>query len=169
MTGTLEPVTMDTPLPESSAEKEKAVRDERYTVGKKVLYLPHICHSLNCDHNNEYPWVIGIKQNPRLEKNPETGELETVEEVVEVDESKLSRTVLPSVINAPNPKEQHQKIVPLRPRKPWPAVIIATNKDNTLDLDILSNVGSGMVTLQYRHVPIDETRSKPHSCYAVKE
>lgn len=135
-----------------------------YTVGDVVEYLPHVCHAFNCNANNEYPWVIGLKKNPHYELNPQTGENEIVEDVVELDEGQLHRTVLPGIHHSPSPKEGRGKLVPLRPQRAWPARVIAVEPDGTVDLDIASNIGSGMITLHYRNVPIDESGSKPHTC-----
>jgi len=137
---------------------------EEYQVGTEVEYLPHECHSLNYNQNNEYPWVIGKKQNPRYETNPQTGVQELVEEVEEVEEGRLHRTVIPNIHRSPNGSEERKRLVPLRPRHPWPAKVTRVNPDGTLDLDILSNIGNGMVTLGYRKVPVDETGRIPHSC-----
>ena len=134
-------------------------------IGDRVLYLPHANHSFNCNHNNEYPWVIGLKQNPHYETNKNTGDRDIVEDIVELEEGYLHRTVLPSIFNSPNPREERKKLVPLRPGRPWPAVVRGINADGTVDLDIASNVGSGMLTLHYNRVPLDETRSLPHSCF----
>lgn len=135
-----------------------------YQVGDVVEYLPHVCHAFNCNANNEYPWVIGLKQNPRYVINPSTGEQEVVEDVVEVDEGHLHRAVLPNLLNAPDSREQRKRLVPLRPKRPWKAVVTEVNPDGTLDLDINSNVGTGMITLGYAKVPVDETGKLPHSC-----
>lgn len=139
-----------------------------YKVGDVVEYLPHACHSFNCDGNNVYPWVIGVKQNPHYEENPETGEKVVVEDVVEIDEGKLHRSILPGIAQAPNSREERARLVPLRPRKPWRAVVTRANPDGTVDLDVESNVGSGMVTLGYPGVPIDETGRTPHTCRRAK-
>jgi len=139
--------------------------EEKYRVGDEVWYLPHMCHAFNCNQNNEYPWVIGMKQNLRLETNEETGERVTVEDLVELDEGRFHRQVLPGIVGFP---EHRDKVVPLRPRKPWRAVVRRVREDGTLDLDIDSNVdGGGMITLHYDRVPIDESATVPHSCHAA--
>lgn len=134
-----------------------------YNVGDAVEYLPHVCHAFTPDSNNCYPWVIGMKGPPRYERNPTTGEQEIVEDVTEIDEGRLHREVLPGVNRAANPKEERARLVPLRPKHPWPAVITQVYGDGSVDLQAQSNVGRGMVTLYYTKVPIDETGRTPHS------
>ena len=135
------------------------------SIGDRVWYVPDMCHAYNCNLNNEYPWTIGFRQNPHYEENPDTGERELVEDVLELEEGHLHRVVLPAVHRHPNPKEERIKLVPLRPGKPWPAVVRKVNSDGTLDLDIDSNVGVGMVTLHYDRVPLDENKDTPHTCH----
>ena len=139
-----------------------------YHVGDVVEYLPHECHAFNCNTKNEYPYVVGMKSNPHYETNPTTGRQEVVEDIVEIDEGYLHRSVLPQVRNAPNPKDQKSNLVPLRPQNPWSAVVRAVNDNGTLDLDIASNVGGG-ITLHYNGVPVDKDRRMPHSCCTPKE
>lgn len=134
-----------------------------YKVGDVVEYLPHMCHAFNHNGNNEYPWVIGMKKNPHYEEHPHTGEKVLVEDVVELEESRLHRHVLPGIAQAPNPGEERKKLVPLRPTKPWRAVVRGV-RDDGLDLDIDSNIGVGMITLHYDGVPVDESGTTPHSC-----
>ena len=140
----------------------------KYQVGDTVEYLPHECHAFNCNSKNEYPYVIGLKQNPHYEVDPKTGKQVVVEDIVELDEGHLHRAVLPQVRNAPNPGDQKNTLVPVRPRHPWPAVIRAVNGDGTVDLDIASNVGGG-ITLHYNRVQVDEGCRTPHSCHKPKE
>ena len=144
--------------------KEAVSEQKSCQVGDVVEYLPHVAHAFNCNQNNEYPWVLGLKQNPHFAVNPITGEQEMIEDIVELDEGHLQRSILPSIYNSPNPREEIKKLVPLRPKKPWKATVVNVNKDGTLDLDIDSNMGSGMVTLQYKRVPIDGTGRIPHTC-----
>lgn len=139
-------------------------RPKSYQVGDVVEYLPHICHAFTPNANNEYPWAIGLKHNPHFVENPATGEKELVEDVLEIEESKLHREVLGQVRNAPDPRDQRGKLVPLRPKKPWRAVVRGVHTDCTLDLEVESNVGKGMVTLHYARVPVDESGMAPHSC-----
>lgn len=136
---------------------------EEFTVGEQVEYFPHMCHGLNCNHSNEYPWVFGLKQNPHYIINNKTGQQEMVEDVVEVDEGRLHRAVLPGIRNSPDPTEQSKKLVPLRPKRPWKAIVAAVNQDNTLDLEVESNIAPGMITLAYRNVQVDDTGLTPHS------
>ena len=133
-------------------------------VGDEVQYLPHVCHAFNCDQNNEYPWVIGLRANPRYETNPATGEKELVEDVIEVDEGTLNRTVLPGIHRMPDQSQERKRLVPLRPKKPWKALVTKVNEDGTMDLDVTSNVGNGMLTLHYCRVPVDGSGKVPHSC-----
>lgn len=134
-------------------------------VGDDVWYVPHVSHSFNCNLNNEYPWVVGVRQNPHYEENESTGERELVEDVVEVEEGHLHRAVLPSVSRHPNPREERQRLVPLRPKKPWRAVVRRVNADGTVDLDVDSNVGEGMITLHYNKVQVDQAGTAPHTCH----
>lgn len=143
---------------------EAAERAAKYQVGDKVEYLPHVCHAFTPDSNNRYPWAIGLKQNPHYVENPQTGEKEIVEDVVEIDEGRLHREVLPGIGHAPNPRDQKGLLVPLRPKTPWLAVVSRVHPDGALDLDVESNVGRGMVTLHYHRIPVDETGQTPHSC-----
>lgn len=136
----------------------------RYQFGDRIEYVPHVCHAFNCNGNNEYPWVIGQKQPPRAEQDPVTGEIRTVEHLVELDEGRLHRNVLPFVSQAPDAADHSRRLVPLRPVKPWPAVVRQVHDDGTLDLDIESNIGVGMVTLHYDRVPVEESGQMPHSC-----
>ena len=140
----------------------------KYKVGDKVEYVPHMCHAFNCNQNNEYPWVIGMKVNPQYKDNPHTGEKELVEDVVELDEGRLHRTVLPGIFVEPESGLTRKKLVPLRPVKPWLAIVRGLHGD-ALDLDIDSNVGSGMITLHYDRVPVDESGLAPHSCRRVEK
>lgn len=133
-------------------------------VGDSVEYMPHICHAYNGNQNNEYPWVIGQKRNPHYETDPKTGEKVLVEDIVELDEGHLHRNVLPLISRAPDIREERKKLVPVRPKNPWPAVVRSINDDGTVDLDIVSNVGVGMVTLHYNRVPVDVDGKIPHSC-----
>lgn len=140
-----------------------------YQIGDAVEYLPHVCHAFNANLKNEYPWVFGLKQNPHYEADPMTGEQKIVEDVVELDEGRLQRSVLPMLRNSPDPKEGMKRLVPLRPKAPWPAVVTETHSDGTVDLDVKSNVGDGMVTLHYRNVPIDKSARTPHTCRRKEE
>lgn len=135
-----------------------------YQVGDVVEYFPHMCHGLNCNHRNEYPWVFGLKQNPHYVTNKNTGQQELEYDVVEVDEGRLHRGVLPGIRNSPNPVEQMKNLVPLRPKSPWRATVKAVNPDGTLDLEVESNIAPGMIVLSYLRVEIDESGMKPHSC-----
>ena len=136
---------------------------EMLHVGDTVEYLPHICHAFTADGNNQYPWVIGLRQNPHYETNPQTGEKEIVEDIVELDEGHLHRSVIPRLMNAPNPRDQKSLLVPLRPKNPWRAVVQQIHEDKSADLAIESNIGRGMVTLHYAKVPLDATGRTPHS------
>ena len=138
-------------------------------VGDEVNYVPHICHAYNCDGNNRYPWVIGLKKGPHYEKNPDTGEDELVEDVVEIDEGHLHRVVIPAMNRSPDPREARKQLVPLRPKHPWKAVVRNVNTSKgTADLDIESNVGMGMTTLHYNDVPIDDLKGH-HTCHAKEQ
>ena len=137
-------------------------------VGDVVEYLPHICHAFTPDENNQYPWVIGLRQNPHYEENPRTGEKEVVEDIVELEEGHLHRSVIPQIGHSPNPRDQKSKLVPIRPKKPWRGIVQHVHADGTVDLDVESNIGRGMVTLHYAKVPIDEAGRTPHSCRKVK-
>lgn len=148
---------------------ESEIAAQSYQVGDVVEYLPHICHAFTPDANNHYPWVIGLKQNPHYEENPQTGEKEIIEDVVELEEGHMHRHVLPHIGHAPNPRDQKSKLVPLRPKCPWRAVVQKVHEDGTVDLDVESNVGRGMVTLHYANVPVDESAATPHSCRKAKE
>ena len=135
-------------------------------VGDRVWYVPHMCHAFNCNLNNEYPWVVGIKQNPHYEENRDTGEKELTEDIVEVEEGQLHRAVLPLVHRHPTPREERKRLVPLHPKNPWRAVVCRVHENGTVDLDIESNVGAGMVTLQYNRIPVvDRAGIEPHTCY----
>ena len=144
------------------------IKQSSYQVGDVVEYLPHVCHAFNCNANNEYPWVIGERKNPRYERDPVTGEEKLVEDVVELDEGKMHRNVLPFLQHLPNPKEERQRYVPLRPKRPWKALVTKVNPDGTVDLDVESNVGSGMLTLHYKSIAVDETGQVPHTCRKKK-
>lgn len=135
-----------------------------YKVGDRVEYVPHLCHAFNCNGNNEYPWVIALRKNPRYEKDAITGERMVVEDLEELEEGRLHRNVLAGIHQAPNINEAKALLVPMRPTKLWPAVVRGVSDDGTLDLDIESNIGRGMNTLHYDRVPIDESGSTPHSC-----
>jgi hypothetical protein len=134
-------------------------------VGDEVNYLPHECHAYNCNANNEYPWVIGERKNPHYEENPDTGEKELVEDVVELDEGNFHRVVLPAINRSPDPKEARKRLVPLHPKKPWKAVVSNVNSDGTVNLDVESNVGTGMTILHYVNVPLDEAKKSHHTCH----
>lgn len=152
------------PPPDIAPPKERpAPEPKAIQVGDTVWYVPHISHAFNCNQNNEYPWAIGMKKNPHYEENPDTGEQELVEDIVEVKEGDLHRNVLPHVFRHPNPKEERKKLIPLRPKNPWRATITALNPDGTANIDIDSNIGAGMVTLHYRNVPHDPQAQTPHS------
>lgn len=151
----------ETNLAEPKASNTDSVPALR--VGEQVLYVPHTSHSFNCDLNNRYPWVIGLRQNPHYKTNPETGEKELIEDVVEIEEGHLHRSVLPGICRHPNPKEERKRLVPLRPNSLWPAVVRRVHADGSADLDIDSNVGNGMVTLHYSRVPCDPEVQTPHS------
>ena len=138
---------------------------KQFQPGDVVSYVPHVSHSFNCNLNNEYPWVIGLKQDPHYEQNPDTGEKELVEDIVPIEEGHLHRVVLPSIHRHPNPREERKKLVPLHPGKPWRAVVRCINEDGTVDLDVDSNVGVGMVTLPYNKVKVDEDKTLPHTCH----
>lgn len=145
--------------------EETEVDEVTYFVGDVVEYLPHVCHAFTPDPNNRYPWVIGMKQNPRYEENPNTGARELVEDIVEIDEGRLHREVLPHVGRGPNPTDVKGRLVPLRPRNPWAATVTAVHPGGrTVDLDVDSNVGRGMITLHYARVPVDEAGMTPHTC-----
>ena len=138
---------------------------EVYQVGSKVWYVPHICHAFNCNLNNEYPWTVGLKKNLHYQENQDTGEKELVEDIVEVEEGQLHRNVLPLIHRSPEPREERKRLVPLSPKNPWRATIERVHTDGTVDLDIESNVGNGMVTLQYSRIPVDEAGKTPHTCH----
>lgn len=133
-------------------------------VGEVVNYVPHECHAYNCDSNNHYPWVIGIKKPARYEVDPNTGQQELVQDVVELDEGHLHRVVLPAMNRAPNPRKAREDLVPLRPKKPWKAVITKVHPDGSVDLDVDSNVGTGMITLHYSKVKLGDLGT-PHTCH----
>lgn len=147
-----------------TAAAEPEVKPPKISVGDEVWYVPHICHAFNCNANNEYPWVIGMKQSPHYEIDKDTGEEKLVEDVKELDEGNLHRVVLPALDRSPNPKEARKNLVPLRPSKPWRAVIRKVNPDGTVDLDVDSNIGSGMTTLHYNRIVLDDSK-KPHTCH----
>jgi hypothetical protein len=138
---------------------------EPLQVGDEVWYLPHECHAYNCNANNEYPWVVGERKNPHYEENPDTGEKELVEDVVELDEGFLHRVTLPTIHRSPDPREAKKRLVPLRPAKPWKAIVCNVNPDGTVDLNVESNQGVGMITLGYKNVPLDETKAVHHTCH----
>lgn len=137
---------------------------DEFTVGDEVEYFPHMCHGLNCNHSNEYPWVFGLKQNPHHVVNKNTGQPEVVEDIVEVEEGRLHRAILPGIRVSPDPSEHMKKLVPLRPKRPWKAKVAGVNSDGTLDLEVESNIAPGMITLGYRGVKVDESGLVPHSC-----
>src|SRR5258708_2684453 len=116
-------------------EKHGIVEIQLPKAGDEVWYIPHACHAYNPNGNNQYPWVVGMKQSPHYVDNPDTGEKELVEDIVEIDEGHLHRVVLPAIDRSPDPREARKKLVPLRPKKPWHAVVRSVNADGTVSLD----------------------------------
>ena len=62
---------------------------------------------------------------------------------------------------------ERQKLVLIRPVKPWPATVREVNPDGTMELDVVPpNRG---VTLHVARIPVKETDKTPHSCHRVKK
>lgn len=117
-------------------------------VGDKVLFVPTESHALDRDMNGNYAWEIGRKNDKG--------------DVVVLTDNEVERFLVRIKEHADN----RDRLVLIRPKHFWDAVVRGVNPDGTVSLDIEHALPG--VTLHYDNIVVGEDTNTHHTC-CVKE
>lgn len=122
-------------------------------IGDRVHYLPGSEQAFLKGQDGTYPWAIGLKRYGMVGNK--------VQEIVDELSHKQLDEYLDFLHRCPDPTAERKRIVFLRPKVAWPAVVTEILENGNLALEVQSsNTG---VTLHYASVPEDRTLTRGHS------
>lgn len=113
-----------------------------YFVGDKVLWLPSIDHAYNQIVGHGTAWDFEWDQNGK--------------------KTSLSSAQASDYLGKKNKDAIKRHLKPVKPNKPWPAVITFIHEDGSADLEI-DALPWGGVKHHYARIKYDPTKSTPNT------